>query len=289
MSVSFSAWMGGSNDYVSMPVHQGYVHGGSGTDILNFLPSYGGLVLDLDQEVAVKSELYDPNANVTAELPSLQYSEFEQIFTTNHDDVVLGTNTPSRTPDILFLAGGNDEFRGGDTDDFVFGGNDLDRLFGGEGNDTLMGDSGNDTIFGGAHGDDIDGGADRDHLHGESGNDVINGGSGNDFIDGGEGVDELQGGADADQFVFLSRDTGDFFNGFADAILDFEVSDTIRIPSGLTEVAATLSPGLNEFSVTDQGDHFLVTWRDNDLNFHDVIVHGDDPSGHIIADWSLII
>jgi trimeric autotransporter adhesin len=97
---------------------------------------------------------------------------------------------------------GNDNFSGG---------NDNDFLDGGSGNDNLSGGFGNDYLFGGFGNDILNGGIGDDYLDGEFGNDILNGGIGNDYLDGGAGNDSLYGGIGNDSLD--GREDNDYLNG----------------------------------------------------------------------------
>ncbi|MGB0343270.1 MAG: calcium-binding protein [Parvibaculales bacterium] len=139
-------------------------------------------------------------------------SGIEQIYATNHNDVIIG----NKADNIIYALNG---------DNIVSGGDGNDRLVGGSGKDVLEGGNGND-VLGGLSGDDIlRGGAGDDTLLGGAGDDVLEGGTGDDVLVGGGGNDRLTGGAGADKFAHRSvLATG---NGGHDVITDFAAGDTI--------------------------------------------------------------
>lgn len=141
--------------------------------------------------------------------------------------------------------------------------------------DRFTGSAGDD-IFHGFQGNDI--------IKGGTGADTLNGGDGSDVIRGGEGRDIMSGGDGADEFVFSSKDTGDFDHEEADIILDFDSSDTIVIEESLTDVGDSYSVGQGEYSVTAFDGGYLITWMDDLYRIKNVQVFGDDPTGQIEVD-----
>lgn len=107
-------------------------------------------------------------------------------------------------------------------DDQFFGGDDDDYLSGGLGNDILIGDNvtlaadgktvksvwgtGNDEIYGGDGDDYIDGAAGNNELYGDDGHDKIYAGAGNDYVRGGDGNDVINAG---DGYNEVYGDDGD--------------------------------------------------------------------------------
>lgn len=116
----------------------------------------------------------------------------------------------------------DDYFDGGGGNDTIRGGAGNDRIYGGSGDDQLHGEDGNDDIYGGAGNDQLDGGSGGDDIWGETGNDTLIGGSGNDALRGGLGADLMTGGADGDEFTYTSL--SDSTPGNADTITDFSAS-----------------------------------------------------------------
>lgn len=118
-------------------------------------------------------------------------------------------------PREIRLLGGNDNFYGSATGDWVRGGGGVDLLDGRGGNDRLHGEAGDDVLYGGAgidtlEGGDgmdtLDGGADGDLINGGDGDDVLKGGDGADYLTGGQGNDIVEGGSGND---YLVGDQGD--------------------------------------------------------------------------------
>ena len=98
--------------------------------------------------------------------------------------IVNAAKTPGTGDDLNVIASalaGADNFKGGDSDDYV-------KLFGG--NDVATANGGNDTIFGG------------------TGNDSISGGDGNDWLSGDAGADKLDGGAGTDTASYATATAG---------------------------------------------------------------------------------
>ncbi|WP_421731526.1 calcium-binding protein [Brevundimonas sp.] len=100
----------------------------------------------------------------------------------------------------------NDQFHGGDGDDYIYGSG---HLWGDAGNDnlgaagwasTLDGGVGDDYLHGSMEADILIGGDGNDDLHGGDGDDELTGGSGNDFLSGDEGADRMSGGAGDDTY-----------------------------------------------------------------------------------------
>jgi hypothetical protein len=83
---------------------------------------------------------------------------------------------------LVFLADGDDTFRGGELNETVNAGDGFNVLRGGGGADSLTGGSNRDELYGGI-GDD--------GLFGNGGNDSLDGGTGINTIWGGAGVDTL--------------------------------------------------------------------------------------------------
>lgn len=130
---------------------------------------------------------------------------------------IVGNANPNVLPgtgmsDRIFGLGGDDELRGGDSNDRLFG----DRNPPGgtyiviPGDDTLLGGGGNDELFGDDGDDFLNGGADNDYLEGGNGNDTLEGGAGNDRLigvnplairPGLDEIDSLTGGSGGDLFV----------------------------------------------------------------------------------------
>jgi Ca2+-binding RTX toxin-like protein len=182
---------------------------------------------------------------------------------------------PLDANDTVNAKGGNDT---------VFGWDGNDKLFGGTGNDSLFGENGLDQLRGDAGKDTLSGGADYDILRGGAGNDTLNGGDGGDDLYGGTGKDKLTGDTGDDFFFFGKTDSGDKFENKADTILDFNVGegDAIFLKGAFTFAGNTSGPGEGQYSVWQSSSDHVVTWNNpTDSGFHDVIVKGDDPTGHV--------
>ncbi|HEY8501408.1 MAG TPA: hypothetical protein VIL21_01875, partial [Solirubrobacterales bacterium] len=99
--------------------------------------------------------------------------------------------------------------------------------YGWTGNDSLYGGAGSDTLNGEGDNDYLSGGDDYDKLNGGAGDDTLVGGNTFDDLTGGAGKDSMYGGAGADYYYVSKLDTGNYFQGKADTIYDFEDSDQI--------------------------------------------------------------
>ena len=119
----------------------------------------------------------------------------------------------------------------------------------------------------------IEGGDGDDVLTGTKKNDTINGFAGEDDITGGLGRDVMSGGEDSDTFHFGADDTGDYFQGNADIIVDLDETDIIDIlGAGLTEFwypYDNTDPPRGTWTVRDLGDSALISWNLNG-SFHDI-------------------
>ena len=116
------------------------------------------------------------------------------------------------------------------------------------------------------------------------GNDTLNGGGGGDDLYGGDGRDQLVGGTGDDYFFFGNPDSGDKNLNEADTINDFHVGegDMIFLQGPFAFAGNTSAPGDGEYSVWNDGANYVVTWNNpTDDDFHDVVVTGDDPTGHV--------
>jgi Ca2+-binding RTX toxin-like protein len=67
--------------------------------------------------------------------------------------VVIGSNTPNNSSELILGTPGNDTINGGGGSDCILGGGGDDNLRGGNGVDILMGGPGNDAINGGGGAD----------------------------------------------------------------------------------------------------------------------------------------
>ena len=149
-----------------------------------------------------------------------------------------------------------DEVIGNSGDNNFWGGDRDDWLKGYGGNDVLWGESGDDRLSGNGKHDKLYGGVGNDKLLGGSGADLLDGGDGNDILKGGIGRDKLIGGAGADRFVFKEGWGVDRINDFEDGI------DTIKLDTNLwggaslsiDEVLATYASVVNNHVELDFGD-----------------------------------
>jgi Ca2+-binding RTX toxin-like protein len=182
----------------------------------------------------------------------------------------------SRRTDTLVGEGGNDILIGNGGNDALYGGDGDDIARGGAGDDIVEGEDGNDMVIGGSGKDRVDGGL---------GNDTLNGAIGDDELTGGPGVDRLSGGSGADSFVFHSSDSGNFTEGEADTIVDFNVDDGDQI--GITLITGydgnTSAPVEGHYGVwfSNDADSWIVTYR-LDGTYHDILTGDVNPTGHIL-------
>ncbi|MGB3510471.1 MAG: PQQ-dependent sugar dehydrogenase [Microcoleaceae cyanobacterium] len=130
-----------------------------------------------------------------------------------------------------------------DGNDSIVGTADAEVINGNRGNDTIDGIQGNDTIFGGkdsdllvgALGEDfLSGNLGNDEIFGNQGNDILRGGKENDNLIGGDGNDSLYGDLGVDSLIGGSGEDVFFLSGEADIISDFDESDRLGLPVGLT-------------------------------------------------------
>ena len=124
--------------------------GGSGFDTARYVPSVGGVNVDLAAGTGTGG-----------------YAEGDML-------VRIENITGSVFADSLSGNGGKNVLIGNSADDELSGRGGNDRLFGGSGNDTLDGGDGNDKLVGGGGNDNLAGGAGADSLDGNSGRDTAN-------------------------------------------------------------------------------------------------------------------
>ena len=195
---------------------------------------------------------------------------------TSGDDVWDAlAHPPLDANDTVNAKGGNDT---------VWGWDGNDKLLGGAGNDSLFGENGVDVLSGAAGNDFLSGGTGKDTLRGGAGADTLNGEDGMDRLFGDKGKDELSGGTGKDSFFFGRTDSGNMFEDKADSILDFNVGegDKIFLKGSFSFAGDTAGPGDGQYSVWQSGSDHVVTWNNpTDSVYHDVIVKGDDPTGHV--------
>jgi Ca2+-binding RTX toxin-like protein len=193
----------------------------------------------------------------------------------------MSYTTPTNGDDVLNLA--NDGYANHIVDallgnDYVFGGSGWDIIDGNGGNDTLYGKGGDDTLKGSYGEDDLFGGI---------GNDYLDAGFGYDDIYGGTGKDVLTGGPNADDFYFNTTDSGDIYAGQADKITDFDTDsfwggDMIYLQGSYKYAGNTNAPGDGHYSTWQKDGNWVVSWNAvGESGFHDLIVVGDNPYGHV--------
>ncbi|MCB1332837.1 MAG: cadherin-like domain-containing protein [Roseivivax sp.] len=233
------------------------VDGGAGNDRIDYAGSAVGVSVDLATGIATGQG-------------TDQLTGIEQIFGSNHGDLLIGDDTSNAGPgfsigyNALFGRGGNDTIYGmGGDDDLSEGGDGDDQIFGGDGDDLLGGGAGYDTLDGGAGSDTayyanmaeaanvnlVTGVATQagwtdtltaiENVTGSQGNDTIVGDAADNVLAGGFGSDTLTGGAGADVFLFDLRQA---FSG-NDVITDFQAGvDTVGFIGGSFTALADLNP-----------------------------------------------
>jgi Ca2+-binding RTX toxin-like protein len=217
---------GAGNDTLIGGAGADWLDGGAGLDVIGYVGSTEGLVLDLADQAR--------NAGAAA---GDWLSSIEDITGTAHDDRMAGDALANILrgdggSDWLSGGSGNDTLSGGAGDDTLSGGAGADRLEGGAGFDVasyadaaagvladlasananrgdafrdvfvgiegLDGSAHADTLLGDGFANTLVGGAGNDRLEGRAGNDTLLGGEGNDTLIGGLGNDMLDGGAGSD-------------------------------------------------------------------------------------------
>ncbi|MGB7240634.1 MAG: Hint domain-containing protein [Sulfitobacter sp.] len=187
----------------------------------------------------------DEAGTVTDGTDTASFSEIEEIWGTNQDDLIDGSAAASGLGYVLAGAGddtiigttGQDDIRAGDGNDLIQGGDGSDNLEGGSGNDTVYGGLDEDYIYGNSGDDLLDGGAGDDWFSAGSGEDTITGGAGDDYI-------EVQGDSDRDVIVLADGSGNDSVYGF----------DTTDFGDGTT------TDQLDVSGLTDAGSDPVTVW-----------------------------
>ena len=175
--------------------------GGEGIDLADYAASLGGVVVNLERGVGVRS-------SATGDV----LEGIENVRGSAHDDTLIGDALGNVLEggagiDTLDSRGGDDTLDGGAGNDLLGGGagNDNlsgqdggDKMWGGEGDDTIEGGNGWDSAWGGAGNDIMSGGWGSDRLYGQDNADKMWGGAGDDTVEGGNGWDNAWGGAGND-------------------------------------------------------------------------------------------
>lgn len=219
-------WGGSGNDYVSGGSGDDFMDGGSGIDTVDYRHWDGGGTYNLLTELANFTGYYQE-----------EIRNFENIYTGDGADVVIGTNAANRIytgagNDFVSALGGNDYISAGDGMDTVYGGAGNDFIIGGSGDDFMDGGTGIDTVdyrhwngggtynltseiasFAGYYNEDIRnfeniytgngadiviGTNDANRIYTNGGNDFISALGGNDVIVAGAGNDYVIGGSGDD-------------------------------------------------------------------------------------------
>ncbi|MDC1347362.1 Ig-like domain-containing protein, partial [Glaciecola sp.] len=207
-----SIWGDAGNDTLEGGIGRDSIWGGAGNDTLvgtqdnDFDRYYGEAgtdILDLSA-ITVDINISTYNGNYTTS--NIYYSGLSRDEAYNIEGVILGSGNDNFQVQYIvnyeniYVNGGagndtisslnypsnnyyrtsNDNYLGGEGDDYISSFAGTDSLDGGTGNDTLMGGTFNDTIFGGDGDDIIHGG----YLYSNFGDDdVLNGGAGIDALD----------------------------------------------------------------------------------------------------------
>ena len=207
-----SIWGDAGNDTLEGGIGRDSIWGGAGNDTLvgtqdnDFDRYYGEAgtdILDLSA-ITVDINVSTYNGNYTTSY--INYSGLSRDEAYNIEGVILGSGNDNFQVQYIvnyeniYVNGGagndtisslnwessnyyrtsNDNYLGGEGDDYISSFAGTDSLDGGTGNDTLMGGTFNDTIFGGDGDDIIHGG----YLYSNVGDDdVLNGGAGIDALD----------------------------------------------------------------------------------------------------------
>ncbi|WP_204114988.1 Ig-like domain-containing protein [Shimia biformata] len=224
---------GGGNDQVLGGAGDDTMDGGAGRDLLNYALASGAVTVDLAAGIATGAEGNDVISN------------FEVVYGSNYDDLIIGDDDTSVDGwNTLLAQGGNDTVYGGAGNDWLEGQNGDDQIFGEEGDDLVHGGAGSDLMDGGAgtdrayyadmtiavnvdlstgiatQGTDTDTLVSIENVTGSAGNDTITGDAGDNEFTGWTGDDLMTGGGGADVFHFDLRGTTDWGD---DRITDFEI------------------------------------------------------------------
>lgn len=179
----------------------------------------------------------------------------------------MGTKSGTNGPDVYKGSNGNNKYFGLDGNDKINGAGGDDKLYGDAGKDQIMGGAGDDYLFGGAD------------------NDTLNGAKGDDKLYGGMGLDRLTGGSGADHFYFKGNETGDFTDGLADRITDFNGAegDRIRLRDVTGFDGNTAAPSEGHYGIWNNGGlGWVVTYKE-DGEYHDIAVGLQDPTGFVFS------
>ena len=143
-------------------------------------------------------------------------------------------------PGGLLGLNGNDSIIGASDSEIINGNQDNDTIAGNQGNDSLFGGKDLDLLMGGLGADFLSGNLGNDQIFGDEGNDILRGGKENDTLIGGEGDDSLYGDLEVDSLIGGSGADVFFLSSEADIISDFDESDRLGLPLGLTSNDLTL-------------------------------------------------
>lgn len=184
------------------------LEGSVGNDTIDGFDGTDTLIIDLDRDTVLATELSNNQVRLTSTLGTdiVQNIEVFQFRDQTVDlDTLLGTApaidtllTGTESDDTLEAGGGHDTVIGLQGNDRLVGNGGNDDMRGGVGFDTLLGGTGNDTLNGGEHADLLQGGTGHDFLIGENGYDILHGNDGNDTLLSGATPDRLYGGTGND-------------------------------------------------------------------------------------------
>ncbi|MEM7064447.1 MAG: M10 family metallopeptidase [Cyanobacteria bacterium P01_B01_bin.77] len=206
-------WGGSGNDFISGGRGDDFMDGGSGIDTVDYRHWNGGGTYNLNTGIASFSGYYNE-----------EIRNFENIYTGNGADVVVGTNGANR----IYTNGGNDFISALGGNDYVSAGAGADTVYGGSGNDVINGNNGNDYLLGGRGNDNIVGGLGNDRVNGTTHaaqgtgeRDILRSGNMNDrdtFILGENGRVFYNDRGNTDHAVIRDFDVYNFVGDVADRI-----------------------------------------------------------------------
>ncbi len=272
---------GAGDDEISGGAGTDTLDGGLGIDLVRYLDSTAGVVVDLVSGAAVDG------FGTTDVLLNI-----ENAHGSGNNDTLRGNILANE----LFGFAGNDSLSGAAGDDTLRGGTGNDNIAGGANDDELWGDAGNDTLDGGSgidlvryredlagivanlttgvatdgsgstdtlisienlHGSDfsdrITGDALANRLFGFAGADSINGGGGNDVLLGGNGADTITGG-DGDDEIWGETGDDTLDGGLGNDLARY-VNDASGIIANLAIGSATDGSGATDTLISIENIH----------------------------------
>ena len=288
------------NDRIEAGLGIDLIDGGSGTDTLDLLFAYGG-VIDVDLTSGLLG--VGQNADLLISIENVIGTSGSNVLRGNGVDNILDDGGAGNDAlygfggnDTLQSGAGNDSLFGGDGDDFLYANTGTDTFDGGAGTDTfdttfytgalavdlaagtakpvgtttseqvigfenVISGSGNDSLLGTSGSNTLTSGAGNDVLQGQAGNDALYGGDGNDTQFGGDGDDILYGSLGQDSFDGgIGIDTIDLASSLVNTTVDLVAGSLNSVGS-----AVELATGF-ENAVTGVGnDTLLGTSGNNSL------------------------